>query len=126
MSFLVSIDNPPAEAAYWLPAIYYRDPETGVYTPYTPADYLLVTSSWECPLSAGDGIMVDFRAITYGAHFNILGTRDLSNIVVKDGKEFIYDWGAGRAAGPNMWMWVALIQIPVVAGLILYSRRRSR
>ena len=91
MSFRTSLINAPEEAEYWMPIFYYRDPVTGAYTPYYPEDYLNISQSWLCPLSAGDGIMVDYRCVVYDSDFNIIGTRDLHNIVVIDGEEFAYE-----------------------------------
>ena len=119
MSFWVSIENAPKEAKYWTPIFYYRDPETGAYTPYYPDEYLDIPQSWLCPLSAGTGIMVDFRCLTYDDDYETIGTRDLSNIVVRDGEEFVYEWAGGGISG---WLvalplgMAALLGIAVVAG----------
>jgi len=112
MSFWTSIENAPKEAEYWMPIFYYRDPETGAYTPYYPPDYLDIPENWLCPLSAGAGIMVDYRCVIYDADYGIISTRDLSNIVVVDDEEFVYKWTGGGIAG---W----LIGVPLgIAGLV--------
>jgi len=118
---MTSVENPPEEAVFWMPAFYYRDPVSGSYTPYYPEDYLAIGQSWLCPLSAGAGIMVDYRCIVYDADYNIMGTRDLSNIVVKDGEEFIYNWGI--SAGISMWWILAPLGI---LGVLLVTRRGKK
>ena len=118
MSFWTSIENAPDKAKYWMPVFYYRDPITGAYTPYYPEDYLDIPQSWLCPLSAGAGIMVDFRCVIYDDAYEIIGTRDLSNIVVRDNEEFVYNW----ARGISGWIVAvplgiaALLGVAVVAG----------
>lgn len=94
MSFLTTLKNPPEEARYWMPVFYYRDPETGAYTPYYPEDYLDIGEPWLCPLSVGAGIMVDYRCVVYDLDYEIIGTRNLYNIVVRDDEEFVYNWEA--------------------------------
>lgn len=120
MSFLASIKNAPKEAVYWMPAFYYIDPITGAYTPYYPGDYLDIIESWLCPLSAGEGILVDYRCIIYDANHNILDTKDLYNIKVKDSKEFTFNWG-GKLN-------IMMIAIPVgfigLIGIAMAMRRR--
>jgi len=123
MSFLASIKNPPKEAVYWLPVYYYRNPETGIYTPYSPDDYLGIGESWLCPLSAGAGIMVDYRCVVYNSGYNIIGTRDLKNIVVKDGEEFVYDWGVPEAA-PGLIPWVIGGGLAVIGILVAIAKKR--
>ena len=119
MSFWASIENAPEEAEYWMPVFYYRDPETGAYTPYYPEEYLDIPQSWLCPLSAGSGIMVDFRCVIYGRDHEIIGTRDKSNIVVRDSEEFVYSWAGGginwKIAAVPLGM-AALLGIAIAAG----------
>ena len=121
MSFSTSIKNTPEEAIFWMPTFYYRDPVTGAYTPYYPAGYLDIEQSWLCPLSAGKGIMVDYRCIIYNVRKGILGTRDLHNIVVKDDVEFVYNWGAG---GLNIWTILPWGLVGVLGIILIASRKR--
>lgn len=89
MSFPISIKNVPAETAFWKPAVY-----EGVNI-YYPSDYLTPSQKWTCPLFAGAGITVDIRAVVYDSSYNILSTKDLYEVVVKDGQEFVFNWGGG-------------------------------
>ena len=120
MSFWTSIENAPAKAEYWMPIFYYRDPETGIYTPYYPEDYLDIPESWLCPLSAGAGIMVDFRCVIYDDNHEVLDTRDLSNIVVRDDEEFVYNWSKGISS----WMIAAPIGLAFLGITILASKKK--
>ena len=120
MSFYASIENAPKEAQYWNPIFYYRDPDTGSYDPYYPAGYLDIPESWLCPLSAGSGIMVDYRCVIYDAGYEIIDTRDLSNIVVRDNEEFVYKWAGGGVIG---W----LIGVPLgLAALLGISKAAGK
>lgn len=123
MSFWVSLRDAPEEAEHWMPIFYYRDPETGIYTPYYPENYLDIPQSWLCPLSAGAGIMVDFRCVVYDSNYEIIGTRDLSNIVVKDSEDFIYSW---KKEGVSPWAIVAPIGIVAVIGIALAAKKGGR
>ena len=115
MSFWASIENAPTKAKYWMPIFYYRDPVTGAYTPYYPGDYLDIPQAWLCPLSAGAGIMVDFRCVIYDSSYEIIGTKDLSNVVVKDGEEFVYNWSKGIGGWAVAGIVAAILGITVVA-----------
>lgn len=119
MSFLTSLKNPPKDAVYWLPTFYYRDPETGAYTPYYPEDYLNIGGLWLCPLSAGMGIMVDYRCVVYDGNYNIIGSKDQFNIVVKDGEEFVYNWGAGLGG----WLMAALALGVAAIAMVVRPKR---
>jgi len=122
MSFLTSLQNPPKEARYWMPVFYYRDPVTGSYTPYYPKEYHLdIPQSWLCPLSAGAGIMVDYRCVIYDSNREIIGIKDLNNIVVRDSEEFVYNWGAGKI---NAWMLIAPIAVLGVVATALARRKK--
>ena len=120
MSFWASIENAPAKAEYWMPIFYYRDPETGIYTPFYPEGYLDIPESWLCPLSAGAGIMVDFRCIIYDDNHEILDTRDLSNIVVRDDEEFVYSWSKGISG----WMIGVPLGIAALLGIATVAKKK--
>jgi len=124
MSFWTSIENAPEEAKYWMPVFYYRDPVTGAYTPYYPEDYYLdIPESWLCPLSAGSGIMVNFRCVIYDEGYEIIGTRDLDNIVVRDSEEFVYNWAEGGISG---WMIAVPLGIAALLGIATVASKRRR
>lgn len=122
MTFLTSLINAPKEARYWMPIFYYRDPVTGFYTPYSPGDYLDIDQPWLCPLSAGIGIMVNYRCVVYDENYNIIGTRDLYNIIVRDDEEFIYNWKAKKEISP--WVILAPVGILAVVGVALAVKRK--
>ena len=123
MSFVVSLKNPPKEAAYWLPAIYYRNPVTSAYTPYYPEEKLMVGLNWLCPLSAGNGTMVDFRAVIYDASENIIDSKDVSGVVVADGQEFEYNWGGAGWRSFTPWLIGGVLAAAVV--IVSTSRRKK-
>lgn len=123
MTFWTSLINAPEEARYWMPIFYYRDPVTGVYTPYSPGYLLDIPQSWLVPLSAGDGIMVDYRCVIYDSAHNIIGTRDLYNIVVIDGEELAYDWEEKKEVSP--WMILAPVGILAVVGIALATKKKK-
>lgn len=102
-SFPISLKNPPAVAAFWMPVVYQFNPETGSYTSYYPPDYLALTEKWTCPLIAGGGILVDIRAIVYDSGHSIIDTKDQNDVLVKDGQEFVFYWSG---AGGGMLKWV--------------------
>lgn len=123
MSFWTSIENAPKEAEYWMPMFFYRDPVTGAYTPYYPATYLGIPQPWLCPLSAGVGIMVNYRCVVYDIDHNILDTRNLENIVVVDGEEYVYNWSKGISG------WAVAVPIGIIAVLgiaVVASKKRGR
>jgi len=122
MSFLTSLRNPPEEAVYWMPVFYYRDPETGAYTPYYPEGYLDIGEPWLCPLSAGEGIMVDYRCVVYDENCDIIDSKDLYNIVVRDDEEFVYNW---KAEGISPWAIAAPLGIAAILGIAMAVSRKG-
>lgn len=123
MSFWTLIENAPEEARYWMPIFYYRDPVTGAYTPYSPGYLLDIPQSWLCPLSAGEGIMVDYRCVIYDSAHDVIGTRDLYNIIVIDGKEFTYNWEERKGVSP--WMILAPVGILAVVGIASVIKKKK-
>lgn len=121
MSFLTSLKNPPKVARYWIPIFYVFDPVTGLYTPYSPVDYLDIGQNWLCPLHAYDGIIVDYRCVVYDGDYNIIGSKDLYDIKVKDGQEFVFNW-----AGKGVSSLVLPIALVVGMGLALALVRKVR
>lgn len=124
MSFWTSLINAPEEARYWMPNFYYRDPVTGVYTSYSPGYSLDISQSWLCPLSAGGGIMVDYRCVIYDSAHNIIGTRDLYNVVVIDGEELAYDWKPVKK-GISPWVVIAPVGILAVVGIVMAAKKKK-
>jgi len=121
MSFPTSLKNPPAEARYWMPAFYYTDPDTGDVIPYYPSSYYLaIEESWLCPLAAGDGVKVDYRCIVYDEGHNIIDSKDLYNITVRDDKEFVFNWTMGKF---NVWY---LIVPAAIIGVVVAFRKKRR
>ena len=123
MSFYTSVKRVPEKAKYWSPFFFYRNPSTGAYTPYYPEDYLDIPQSWLCPLSAGAGIMVDFRCVIYDDSYQIIGTRDLSNIVVRDDEAFVYDWGG---EGTGSWLIAVPLGIAALVGVAVVASKKRR
>jgi len=123
MSFWTSIENAPEEAVYWMPIFYYRDPETGSYTPYFPEDYYLdIPQSWLCPLSAGAGIMVDYSCMIYNENYDTIDRRDLYNIVVRDDDEFVYTW---KGKGISGWAIAVPIGLAAILGIAVVAKRKK-
>jgi len=124
MSFRTSLINAPEDTRYWVPVFYYRDPETGFYIPYSPEEHLNVGESWLCPLSTGAGIIVNYRCRVFDDVYNIIGTRDIKNIVVADGEEFIYNWKVKKEVSP--WVILAPVGILTALGVIVAATRKRR
>ncbi|MBA7499309.1 hypothetical protein ES704_02049 [subsurface metagenome] len=123
MTFWTLLENPPEEARYWIPIFYYRDPETGYYTAYSPDDILDIWQSWLVPISAGAGVMVDYRCRIFDDARNTIATRDLSNIVVVDGEPFIYDWEPVKK-GISPWVILAPVGFLAVIGVVAAAKKK--
>jgi len=123
MTFGTLLINPPEMARYWKPIFYYRDPVTGIYTPYEPDDLLDIWQSWLVPISAGAGVMVDYRCIVFDDDRNIIGTRNLNNIVVVDDEVFIFDWKPEKK-GVSPWVILAPVGILAAIGIVMATKKK--
>lgn len=111
MTFKINVKGFPTGIAYWMPSVLAN---SVLY--YPPDPILLRFTSWVAPVTAGTGIVINFRCSIYDSAQKIIDTNNVYNITVRDGVEYIYDWSA------NTFKLVSAVE-PEFANLAVSYRR---